>query len=79
MVKKPVIILIAVFYTLISGAQPFRYKEKVFENVDTLKEVVYAVAPWLNNLIPIELLSEKNVHDGEAKTENLPLLMDIFL
>ncbi|HCE59091.1 MAG TPA: hypothetical protein DER09_14975 [Prolixibacteraceae bacterium] len=58
------------------GAQPLRYSEKVFEKSDTIKDVEYAKAPWLNN--PVALLSEYNIHEGEAKTEMRPLYMDIF-
>ncbi|NQU88757.1 MAG: T9SS type A sorting domain-containing protein [Mariniphaga sp.] len=72
-------LVIAVYLILViqSSAQPFRYNEKVFAKVDTLIGVEYATAPWLNN--PISLLAEYNVHDGESRTEERPLLMDIFL
>ncbi len=57
-------------------AQPFRYSQIVFDRADTLKNIEYATAPWLNNLIAIA--AEYNVHDGETITEMRPLFMDIF-
>jgi len=60
-----------------SMSQPFRYKNSVFSKVDILKNVEYASAPWLNN--PIILLADYNIHDGENKTTDKPLLMDIFM
>jgi len=61
---------------LIAAAQPFRYNHIVFEKSDTLKNIEYAQAPWLNN--PVVLLAEYNIHEGESKTEMRPLYMDIF-
>ena len=58
------------------GAQPFRYGKIVFDKSDTLKNIEYATAPLLNN--PVSLLSEYNIHEGEAKTEMRPLYLDIF-
>ncbi len=58
-------------------AQPFRYINSIFNNTDTLKEVEYARAQWLNN--PIPLISEYNISNGESITEERPLLMDIFM
>jgi PKD repeat protein len=76
-VKKYPIIIILIFLAVQAFSQPLRYTGKVFSKVDTLKEVEYAIAPWLNN--PIALLSGYNIHDGESKTEIRPLLMDIFM
>ena len=56
--------------------QQLRYTETIFEKADTLKNVEYATADWLNNPIPI--LAEYNIHDGEYLTETRPLFMDIF-
>lgn len=60
-----------------SNGQDIRYVEKVFTEVDTLKNIEYAQAEWLNNVIPV--LSDYNIHDGESTTEIRPLYMDIFL
>lgn len=57
-------------------AQPFRYSEKIFQETDTLKNVEYATADWLNN--SFSLLADYNIHDGENKTEMRPVYMDIF-
>ena len=65
------------FLSAMVDAQPFRYTRAVFNEVDTLKNVEFARAEWLNN--PISLLSDYNIHEGEAITENRPLYMDIFL
>ncbi|MEN8115337.1 MAG: T9SS type A sorting domain-containing protein [Bacteroidota bacterium] len=69
-------ILFGFIFTFQSLAQPLRYTETVFKKADTIKNVEYAIADWLNNLVP--LLDEYNVHNGESKTENRPLYMDIF-
>lgn len=80
---KPQLVQIVTLIILISCfsqslfAQTFRYINPVFDEVDTLKEVEYARAQWLNN--PISLLSEYNIHEGENITEERPLLMDIFM
>lgn len=63
--------------TLLARGQPFRYTGTVFNEVDTLKDVEFARAEWLNN--PIALLSDYNIHEGEAITKNRPLYMDIFM
>lgn len=73
---KTMIVSFFIFLHFQIGAQPLRYSKKVFEKSDTLKDVEYAKAPWLNN--PVALLSEYNIHEGEAKTEMRPLYMDIF-
>ncbi|WP_167608429.1 T9SS type A sorting domain-containing protein [Maribellus sediminis] len=72
-----IFILVLIGITLHSKGQDFRYSEKVFTQVDTLKNVEYAQAEWLNN--PIGLLADYNIHDGEQNTELRPLLMDIFM
>lgn len=58
-------------------AQPFRYVNPVFNHIDTLKNIEYARAQWLNNIV--SLLSQYNISEGESITEERPLLMDIFL
>jgi acetyl esterase/lipase len=58
-------------------AQQFRYSHAFYEEVDTLKNIEYAQAEWLNN--PISLLAEYNIHDGENTTTLKPLYMDIFM
>lgn len=72
--------LLTVFVLLlianIISAQAFRYSHKIFERTDTLKNIEYATANWLNN--PIALFPEYNIHNGENKTEERALLMDIF-
>jgi predicted esterase len=74
--KKLFLIIVTLLLTLQIFAQPLRYSETIFEKADTLKNIEYAIAPWLNNLIAIA--AEYNVHDGESRTENRPLHMDIF-
>ncbi len=73
---KSLIFSLFILLTFHIGAQPFRYSDSVFDKSDTLKNVEYAKAPWLNN--PVGLLSDYNIHEGEAKTEMRPLYMDIF-
>ncbi len=72
-----ILLLLFITASLSSEAQKFRYKEKIFDRVDTLREVEYAQADWLNN--PISILSDYNIHEGENKTASKPLYMDIFL
>ncbi len=74
--KKLFLITATLFLTLQLFAQPLRYAETIFEKADTLKNVEFAIAPCLNNLIAIA--AEYNVHDGEYRTEDRPLYMDIF-
>lgn len=73
---KILIFSLFIFIHFQIGAQPFRYSDSVFDKSDTLKNVEYAKAPWLNN--PVGLLSDYNIHEGEVKTEMRPLYMDIF-
>lgn len=73
---KVLIFSLLIFLHFQIGAQPLRYSKKVFEKSDTLKDVEYAKAPWLNN--PVALLSEYNIHEEEVKTEVRPLYMDIY-
>lgn len=72
-------LLVLVFLTLsiLSTAQPFRYSSSIFNQVDTLEDIEYASADWLNN--PISFLADYNIHEGEAKTAKRPLFMDIFI
>ena len=72
---RNIFILLCFSLTIPSFAQ-LRYTETIFEKSDTLKNVEFAVADWLNS--PIGLLSEYNIHYGDSKTEARPLLMDIF-
>ncbi len=75
--KKWSILFLFVFHCIVMVAQPFRYTTSVFTATDTLKNVEYATAEWLNN--SISFLSEYNIHDGESITETRPLYMDIFM
>jgi acetyl esterase/lipase len=77
--KLSIVLLMSLlsFLSEMVHAQPFRYTATIFNEVDTLKNVEFARAEWLNN--PISLLSDYNIHEGEALTENRPLYMDIFL
>lgn len=72
-----IFILLCFIVTIPSFAQPFRYTETIFAEIDTFKNVEYAHADWLNN--PLPLVSEYNIHDGESKTGNRPLYMDIYM
>lgn len=74
--KKFTLVLISSILMLTSYAQ-LRYTGNVFSKVDTLKEVEYAQADFLNN--KIALLAEYNIHDGESRTTEKPLYMDIFM
>lgn len=68
-----------ILFTFLSGylsAQTFRYSETIFEKADTLKDVQYGMADWLNN--PVALLAGYNIHNGENRTERRPLYMDIY-
>ncbi len=73
------LILISLLVSNTLFAQQFRYTSSIFNQIDTLQEVEYAQAEWLNN--PISLFAQNNllVHDGENITEKRPLLMDIFM
>ncbi len=73
---KNILLLFLLGFTIYASGQNFRYTNKIFNKIDTLKGVQYAVAPWLNN--PVSQLSMYNVHEGEFITEERPLLMDIF-
>ena len=75
--KRIFILVTGICIFSLSYSQPFRYSTKIFNETDTIKGVEYATAPWLDN--PISLLSDYNIHDGESKTQNRPLLMDIFM
>lgn len=57
-------------------AQENRYQHTVFKELDTIKNVQFAMADWLNN--HISLAGEIQLHAGENITENRPLEMDIF-
>lgn len=70
-------ILLLIGLAFQSVAQDFRYTKKIFGEIDTLKNIEYAQAEWLNN--PIGLLADYNIHEGEQSTELRPLLMDLFL
>ncbi len=74
---KTIFLLFCIGFAFNSFSQPFRYQNQVFTNLDTLKNIEYASAEWLNN--PIGLLADKNIHDGENKTISKPLTMDIFM
>ena len=79
MMKRNDFILLLVIFclTIQSSAQPLRYTQKTFAEVDSFTNVEYATAPRLSN--PVALLADYNIHDGESTTENQPLLMDIFM
>ena len=68
-----------VFLDFSAFAQPFRYTNSIFNKVDTLKEVEYARAQWLNNPVSIASQYDININEGESITEERPLLMDIFM
>ena len=74
---KHIVAILWILFTLTSTAQKFRYSDQLFDEIDTLKNVEYAEAEWLNNTI--DLLSEYNINDGESKTTVRPLYMDIFM
>ena len=77
---KSLINFVFLFFLIGTGqiiAQPLRYKDKIFNEINAINSVEYAMAPWLNNRIV--LLSEYNIHEGENTTEERPLLMDIYL
>lgn len=57
-------------------AQSFRYSESVFDSVDTLKDVEFARAEWLNS--PLGFIPKYNIHYNENVTEVRPLKMDVF-
>lgn len=76
---KKIVILIFIGLAFQATGQELRYTGRIFEKVDTFKNVEYAQAEWLNNPLGIELLSEYNIHDGEQTTAVKPLLMDIFV
>lgn len=75
--KHYTVFFLGLFFVLHSLAQPFRYIESVFPETDTVKNVMFATAPWLNN--HILLAGDIQLHAGENITEDRPLLMDIFL
>ncbi len=74
--KKITLLLSLLFIVLVSQSQ-LRYANSIFDRIDTLLDVEYALADFLNN--KIGLLSDYNIHDGESNTESRPLLMDIFI
>ncbi len=76
-VSKTTLLLALLFVSHTLLAQQFRYTNSIFDKVDTLKEVEYARAQWLNNIV--SLLSDYNISEGENITEERPLLMDIFM
>lgn len=74
---KNILLFFCIGLAFNSFAQPFRYQTSIFTESDTLKNIEFATAEWLNN--PISLLADRNIHDGENKTINKPLYMDIFM
>jgi predicted esterase len=74
---KTILFIFCIGFTFNSFSEPFRYQNPIFTQVDTLKNIAYATAEWLNN--PISLIADKNIHDGESKTISKPLFMDIFM
>lgn len=53
-----------------------RYSNRFFQEIDTLKNIEYAQADFLDN--PFGVLADYNVHEGENKTSVKSLYMDIF-
>lgn len=74
--KQSLLIFISIIVTSQSFAQPFRYSETIFQETDTIRDVEYATADWLNN--SFSLLADYNIHIGENQTETRPVYMDIF-
>lgn len=74
---KQILLFFFIGLTIESTAQPFRYRDLLFDASDTIKNVEYAKAEWLNN--PIGILSDYNIHEGESITETRALEMDIFM
>jgi predicted esterase len=73
---KQILFTVFVFLSVFGvDAQPFRYLNTIFQKSDTLKEIEYARAEWLNR--PIAMLASYNIHEGENTTINRPLFMDI--
>ncbi len=66
-----------IFFNFSAFTQNLRYTKTVFHEIDTLKEVEYAQADFLNN--KIGLLADYNIHDGENQTIQKPLYMDIYM
>ena len=75
--RTAMLLLTSLFVSQLLFAQQFRYTNSIFNKIDTFKEVEYARAQWLNNIVP--LLADYNISDGESITEERPLLMDIFM
>lgn len=75
--NRVILLLLISICAIHLSAQQFRYSHSVFEEIDTLKNIEYAQAEWLDN--PIALLAEYNIHDGENITTLKPLYMDIFM
>lgn len=73
---KYYILLLTLIVSSIAAKAQLRYTETIFEKADTVKNVEYAKANWLNN--SFSLLSEYNIHSSETKTESRPLYMDIY-
>lgn len=73
---KHILVLLFLLVLLSPAFAQLRYTQTVFNKIDTLKNVEFAVADWLNS--PFSLLSEYNIHTSELKTEVRPLYMDIF-
>jgi len=56
-----------------------RYTQRLFNQTDTVKNIEFANAPWLNNIITdIPQLASYNIHKGEGTTQNKPLFMDVY-
>ena len=75
--SKTFYLLVALFFSLNGLSQPLRYTKTIFEKSDTLKDIEFAKAEWLNNPIG-GLLADYQAHEGENLTESRPLYMDIF-
>jgi dienelactone hydrolase len=73
--KHSLLFIAFLLFTFSSFAQ-LRYTQTVFSKVDTLKDVEFAQSIWLNNMV--SLLAEYNIHNGESKTIERPMFMDIY-
>ncbi|WP_346857702.1 T9SS type A sorting domain-containing protein [uncultured Draconibacterium sp.] len=73
--KHSLLFIAFLLFTFSSFAQ-LRYTQTVFNKVDTIKDMEFAQSDWLNNMV--SLLADYNIHNGESKTIERPLYMDIY-
>ncbi len=77
MKKLYILFLITTFLPLSAFSQ--RYSADYFNDIDSIKNVQFAIAPQLNNQLDLAAQYDLEVHEGEETIADLPLYMDVYM